>query len=112
MPDPTAMDLLDPAPPRPRQRRQRRIIGPVEKGVRADLKRLPDDMQQGGYAALALQAAETLDTVPMTPRDLAGLEGRLQQILAALHEMAPGERKGDKTDDLQERRNRRLAEGA
>lgn len=106
---PTAMDVLDPAPPAPqRPRRARRKIGDVEKGVRRDLARLPEDLREGGIAATALRCALEMDTVPMASRDLAAVGGRLQQCLDLLRGWAPGAGSEDTTDELRGRRERQL----
>lgn len=103
---PTAMDILDPAPPAPR--RPRRQIGAVEKGVRYDLARLPEDLRRGGIAATALRCALEMDTVPMASRDLAAVGGRGQQCLDLLRNWAPGAGSEDTTDELRGRRERQL----
>lgn len=108
---PTALDALDPAPrlsQEPRPRRPRRVTGPVERSVRADLKTLPDDLRKGGIAAVIIELAQAMDLHVLDPRNQSGHAREIRQGLMTLREMAPGERKGDKTDDLRERRERRL----
>lgn len=84
----------------------------VEDAVRNDLARLPEDMREGGVARIALYCAEQLDSGMHAPRDAAGFARELRLSLAQLREMAPGEVKGDVTDEVRERRERRLAEGS
>lgn len=86
----------------------------TEDAVLSDLSRLPEDMRSGGVAQVALFCARQLDQPPgmITPRDAAGFARELRLSLAQLREMAPGEVKGDVTDEVRERRERRLAEGA
>jgi hypothetical protein len=110
----TELDRLDPAPvqpppPRPRQARQRK--GPVELAVRRDLARYPDDMRKGGIAAAALRLASELDAHLVVGRDAAGHAREIRMCLTQLHDFAPGEVRGDSTDEVRERRERRLAGG-
>lgn len=86
----------------------------VEDAVLHDLGRLPEDMREGGVARVALFCAQQLDQPPgmLAPRDAAAYLRELRMALTWLREMAPGEVKGDATDEVRERRERRLAEGA
>lgn len=71
-------------------------------------------MREGGVALIALYCARQLDMADvngMSPRDAAGYARELRLSLAQLRDMAPGEVKGDVTDEVRERRERRLAEG-
>lgn len=85
----------------------------VEDAVLHDLSRLPDDMRQGGVAKVALFCAQQLDQPAgmLAPRDAAAYLREMRLALAQLREMAPGEVKGDVTDEVRARRERRLAEG-
>jgi hypothetical protein len=86
----------------------------VEDSVLHDLARLPEDMREGGVARIALFCAQQLDSAVvngLAPRDAAAYARELRLALAQLREMAPGEVKGDMTDEVRERRERRLAEG-
>lgn len=83
----------------------------VEDSVLHDLSRLPPDLREGGVARIALYCAQQLDSGMHAPRDAAGFARELRLSLAQLREMAPGEVKGDVTDEVRERRERRLAEG-
>jgi hypothetical protein len=83
----------------------------VEDSVLHDLGRLPADIREGGVARIALYCARELDTGGHAPRDAAAFARELRLSLAQLREMAPGEVKGDITDEVRERRERRLAEG-
>ena len=81
----------------------------MEDAVKADLEMLPDAMQKGGVAAVALMCARSLDHAEnLTPRDAAGFARELRLAMAQLREMAPGEVKGSVTDEIRERRERRL----
>lgn len=80
----------------------------MEESVRKDLARLPPEMREGGMAQVALYCAVQLDEGGMSPRDAAGFLQQLRMALATLREMAPGEVKGDVTDEVRERRERRL----
>jgi hypothetical protein len=110
----TGMDRLDPAPvagpdPSARSRAPARRKGMVEAAVARDLKMMPAAMRGGAIAATALKLARELDTLPMTPRDAAGHARELRMHMAQLAEMAPGDRKGDVTDEVRARREARLA---
>lgn len=107
--EPTALDRLDPSPVPPRQpRRRRRVLGDRERGVRRDLRLLPDELRLGGIAAGILGLARDLDMGIVAGRDAAAHQREIRQGLTTLRELAPGERKGDKTDDLAARREARL----
>jgi hypothetical protein len=81
----------------------------MEESVRADLAELPEKMRRGGVANVALNCARVLDQGGLSPRDAAGFFRELRLALAQLREMQPGEVKGDVTDEVRERRERRLA---
>ena len=112
---PSALDLLDPAPapqrePQPPPVRNRRPpVGPREKGVRADLRKMPEELREGGIAAGIIGLAQDLDRGFVIGRDAAAHAREIRQGLMVLREMAPGDRKGDKTDELAEKRQRRLS---
>jgi hypothetical protein len=82
--------------------------GDMEESVRRDLSRLPGDMRGGGVSQVALYCARQLDAGMLAPRDAAGFARELRLSLAQLREMAPGEVKGDVTDEVRERREKRL----
>lgn len=109
--EPTAMDLLDPAPPPPARRRPPpRRKGANETAVLRDLKALPEDLRKGAIAAVALGLARDLDQTLMTARDKSGMYAQLRMAMVTLREIAPGEARGDHTDEVRERRERRLAQ--
>jgi hypothetical protein len=81
----------------------------LEESVRVDLAALPASMRRGGVARVALMCARVLDEGGLSPRDAAGFARELRLALAQLREMAPGEVKGDVTDEVKQRRERRLA---
>jgi hypothetical protein len=111
---PSELDRLDPAPKAARPPRAPRAPvrrkGPAETAVLRDLRALPDDLRQGGIAAAALQLARALDAGDMSPRDLSATAAQLRMSLVTLREIAPGEAKGDHTDEVRERRERRLSQ--
>jgi hypothetical protein len=112
---PTAMDALDPAPVQPAPARRRpppRRKGDNETAVLRDLKALPEDLRKGAIAAVALGLARDLDEDGMTARDKAGMYAQLRMAMVTLREIAPGEAKGDHTDEVRERRERRLSRQA
>lgn len=109
--EPTELDRLDPPPePAPRRRPARRKPGPAETAVTRDLKALPEDLRKGAIAAVALGLAKDLDTLDMTARDKSGMYAQLRMAMVTLREIAPGEARGDHTDEVRERRERRLAQ--
>jgi hypothetical protein len=81
----------------------------LEESVRSDLDELPLKMRRGGVARGAIMCARVLDQGGLSPRDAAGFFREMRLSLAQLREMAPGEVKGDITDEVKERRERRLA---
>lgn len=87
------------------------IPGGVEEAVLRDLARLPEDMRGGGVARVALLCGQVLDMGGLAPRDAAGFARELRLALAQLREMAPGEVKGDITDEVRAQREKRLAGG-
>jgi hypothetical protein len=100
---PTELDRLDPAPAPPKRRK-----GKNEQAVLRDLRALPDDLRQGAIAAVALGLARDLDEGDMTARDKSGMYAQLRMAMVTLADMAPGEVKGDATDEVRARRERRL----
>lgn len=81
----------------------------METAVLADLAQLPEDLRRGGVAQVALFGARQLDEGPLPPRDAATFMREVRLALAQLRDMAPGEVKGDITDEVRARRERRLA---
>jgi hypothetical protein len=118
----TELDRLDPPPsqpepPAPEQPRRVRIPsrrkGLIEAATAFELKMMPEALRKGAVAAAALRLARELDgPLPMTPRDTAGHARELRMCMTLLAEQAPGERKGDTTDEVRARREARMAEGA
>jgi hypothetical protein len=66
-------------------------------------------MRQGALAATALKLAFEIDSAELTARDLAGHARELRMHMTQLFDSAPGGSKGDATDEVRERRERRLA---
>lgn len=83
----------------------------LEESVRSDLAALPLAMRRGGVARVTLMCARVLDQGGLSPRDAAGFAREMRLGLAQLREMAPGEVKGDVTDEVKQRRERRLEGG-
>lgn len=81
----------------------------LEESVLVDLAALPVNMRRGGVAGVALMCARALDQGGLPPRDAAGFARELRLSLAQLREMAPGEARGDVTDEVKQRREKRLA---
>lgn len=84
--------------------------GRLVRAVRKDLDKLPEPMREGGIAATALMLARQLDDYggDMSARDVAGHARELRIALETLREQAPGDVKGDSTDEVRERRERRM----
>jgi hypothetical protein len=113
---PTALDILDPAPvpavspddaplpPKPKPYRP----GTIEQAVMADLRNFPEEFAKGAIGASARRLARELDMGLVVGRDAAGHAREIRQAITTLREMAPGERKGDATDDLRARREARM----
>jgi len=89
-----------------------KYCGPIETAVLSDLLELPVKMRSGGVAAVALHAARILDEGGLAPRDAAGFAREVRLSLDQLRKMAPGEVKGDQTDEIRARREKRLAGAA
>jgi hypothetical protein len=104
----TELDRLDPPPSRPR-RPPPRQKGDNETAVLRDLKALPEDLRRGGLAVLAVTLAKELDAGGMSARDTAAVAGQLRMALVTLREIAPGESRGDHTDEVRARREKRLS---
>lgn len=85
---------------------------PMEDAVRCDLAELPLNMRHGGVAMVAITCAQALDAGGLPPRDAAGYLREIRLSLAQLRELTTGEVKGDPTDEVRERREKRLAGGA
>lgn len=125
-PEPSALDLLDPAPaeqrepqaradtagtPRP-SRPRRPAKGPYQKAVEKDLARLPDDLADGAVAAGMLRLAAEVDAGFVLGRDAAAHVREIRQSFTTLKELAPAGNKTDKTDDLTARREKRMSRQA
>lgn len=87
------------------------MAGDMERAVQVDLEQLPEKMRHGGVAAVAISCARVLDEGGLPPRDAASYHREIRLSLAQLREMAPGDVKGDTTDEVSQRRERRLNEG-
>ena len=79
-----------------------------EQSVLDGLESFPQDIRRGPIAASMIGLAREWDVLVYMGRDAPGHAREIRQSYMALREMAPGERKGDKTDELSERRARRL----
>lgn len=86
-----------------------RRIGAQERAVRADLRRLPDEVAKGAVARAMLILAQLADTGELAARDLAQVLRELRQCSQYLREISPVAGAGDEIDELRKRRERRLA---
>jgi hypothetical protein len=119
---PSELDRLDPSPaaeaqppdlaPLSKPRPKRRQIGALERAVREDLKRLPEDLARGGIAAAALRLATELDAGLVIGRDAASHAREMRQCLTQLRDWAPGASSEDKTDEVRARREARMRRGS
>lgn len=83
----------------------------VEAAVRRELKSYPADIAAGAVARTMILLAQRLDAGVGEARDLAQVSRELRLASAQLRELAPGNVKGDKLDELREKREKRLADG-
>lgn len=83
----------------------------IYSSVCRELDRLPSELRDGGVAATVLLCAKALDEGGLIPRDAAQFIREIRLSLAYLREIAPGEAVGDKTDELRQKREARLAKG-
>lgn len=82
--------------------------GPVVLAVKRDLASMPDEIAKSSLAASALVMAEGLDGPnSLTSKSMA--QGRLQEAMDRLRELAPPAEENDELDDLAARRAKRLA---
>lgn len=98
-------------PPKPRRRRPPEP-GEREKGVLHDLSMLPEHLRRGGIAAGAIGLARDLDGGIVMGRDAASHQREIRQSITQLREWAPGAAADDKTDEVRERRERRLGQAS
>lgn len=81
-------------------------MGPVERGTRKDLRRIPLEQRSGGLAQAAVVTARLIDAGP-DARELPALVRELRATLTELAKFeAPGQ-KGGMVDDLNARRQKR-----
>jgi len=107
------LDRLDPAPlpPRPlrRPRPPARRKGEQEKAAYDELKTMPPALRKSAIAVSALILARRIDANASTDRDATGMHRELRMHMETLADRAPGERKGDSTDEVRARREARLS---
>ncbi|SRR6266851_91909 len=96
--------------------------GPCVLAVRKDLRMLPDSLRKGAIAANALLLASLLDRgicvvddedgehtlQAVGAREIPVFTREIRQSITTLMQMAPGEVKGDQTDEAKDKRERRL----
>lgn len=86
------------------------MVFDLEKATLAELDAMPKALRTSGIAVSALILARRIDSGASSDRDLNGLAGQYRQHMNDLRANAPGERKGDTTDDTRSRieENRQL----
>lgn len=117
MPDePTAMDLLDPAPAPPEPdppaeppKPKRHVPGPIERKVRAELRNFPAEHRDGAIAAVAVRLAMEMDAGVVLGRDAAGHGREIRMCMVQLREWAPGGDAETGTDEVRRKREERLS---
>lgn len=83
-----------------------------EQSVLDGLESFPEDIRRGPVAANMIGLAREWDVLGLMGRDSPGHAREIRQSYMALREMAPGERKGDKVDELNGKRGLRLVPDA
>lgn len=86
-----------------------RRSGAQERAVRAELRRLPDEIAKGAVARAMITLAHEADWGDLAARDLAQILRELRQCSQYLREISPAAGAGDEIDELRKRRERRLA---
>jgi hypothetical protein len=105
--DPSPVPVTPPVPPAPPRQPPYRPRT-IELGVMHDLRNFPEEFAKGAIAATARRLAREIDIGMVAGRDVAGHAREIRQAMITLREMAPGDRKGDATDDLRARREARM----
>lgn len=89
-------------------------MGPHERALRKDVRRLPPEDRGGALVRLGLTLAQTLDAaigpdriVFMPPRDLQAISGELQKVLASLSRLQEPAAVSDPIDELAAKRVKR-----
>lgn len=80
--------------------------GPVERGVRAELRKLGAKERSPALTAVALEAAQAVDRTAGT-RDLASIMRELRAALADLRAIEPAKTEGSRADEVRARREAR-----
>lgn len=83
----------------------------VRAGVERDLLVLPEDVREGGLAALALAMADEIDD-PNSATSKSMCAKQLRDVLLDLKKVAPAVPEKDGLDELQKRRAARRAAAA
>lgn len=91
---------------------QRRTIGPHERAVRKDLRRVPPEDRAGGLAQLALNLARRLDEADPSLRDLSAISAQFHAVLQTLAKKQEPAAVLDPIDELEKARARRLRDAA
>jgi hypothetical protein len=98
------------------------VTGAREQAVNADLAALPESMRKGAIAATALMLARLLDDgiceadpdtgehkrYMVPAKEIPAFAREIRQCITVLQEQAPGEVKGDMTDEVKNRREKYL----
>jgi len=81
----------------------------VKPALEAELKKLPEDIQKGPEAALAVSIAETIDNDKTSATAKANLAKVLVEVLDRLRSLAPSEEEEDALSAIVKRLDRRTA---
>ena len=81
----------------------------VVEGVERELAKLPEDLRESGFAAVALAMAERIDAGRGSPSECGKV---VIDALARLRELTPPQHERTRLDELTARRQARLARRA
>lgn len=82
--------------------------GVVTKATRAELDTLGVDPEANAQAAAAVRLAKELDSAA-DPKEAAAAARELRQAMAVVRAAAPPKERGDRVDEINARRERRLS---
>ena len=81
----------------------------VGEAIRAEIDKMPPELQKSGMAAIALSIAGSLDAGDASQAASAALYKILLETLDRLRVLADGEKQEGRLDDLKSRRDNRRA---
>jgi hypothetical protein len=81
-------------------------VGPHERATRRDLKGMPKELAQSGFAASALELARGMDRDNSLHAKSVAAKAHME-LMDHLRELAPPKREADGVDEIAQRRVRR-----